>query len=114
MLIRLGFSSGRQGPGDEVPSMRGLTVEFAVRPDKTGQSRGTTMRRTPAPDSSLTLPRPKHRLADLLTADAAASGQERPAQLEDLCSQFLAHASGHGFSPDEIGRVVRRIAESGE
>ena len=114
MLIRLGLSSGRQEPGDELPRMRGVTFEFAIRPDATGPSRGTLMRPTPEPGSSFTTPRLPRPAANESAAGGNGLESDHPAQLESLCSRFLTQASDYGFGPEEIERIVRRIAENGD
>lgn len=115
MLIRLGFASGRQGPCDELPTMRGLAVEFALRPrvTVTGQPRGMRLQRALEPMSLLAVPHYPGPLAELPVPDGVARGVDRPARLEALCVQFLSEAGRHGFSPEEIEQTVRQIAGNG-
>ncbi|MBP7935871.1 MAG: hypothetical protein KA354_14595 [Phycisphaerae bacterium] len=114
MLIRLGFSSGRQGAGDETPRMRGLTVEFAIRPGAANPTQGIVMRRMPEPGRSLATAPGTPLPADQPTAIVVAGATDRPAGLEALCARFLSHASGCGFSPEEIGEMVQQLAEAEE
>lgn len=113
MLIRFGISSGRQGPGDEVPVMRSVAVEFAVRPGGAAQTRGTTMQPTPERDDSGLLTHRPHAMAIPSAADRLAEETDQPARLEALCARFLSLAGGYGFSPQEVDQVVRQLSENG-
>lgn len=114
MLIRLGYSSGRQEPGDDVPRMRGLTLEFAVRPGGAECRTETSEGRMPAPDGSPAVARRPLLLADRPAVAMLARKSEQPVRLETLCTRFLSEASGYGFRPEEIEQTVRQLSGSGD
>jgi len=94
--------------------MRGLTVEFAIRPGAASPTQGIVMRKLPEPGRSLAMVPGTRLPADQPTAIVVAGTTDRPAGLEALCAQFLSHASSYGFSPEEIGEMVKQLSKAEE
>lgn len=102
--IRYGIASGRLMPGEQLPTVRALSVELQINPNTvikaytelerqavltTEQGSGTFVAEVPA-----------HSLSE----------DERTAKLRSLCAEFLSQAAQYGFAPAEVLQTIRALA----
>ncbi len=103
--IRYGIASGLLTPGEQLPTVRSLAVELSVNPNTvikayteleregilaTEQGSGTFVASQPA---------------------APVADENRQAQLESLCSEFLGNAARFGFSSQDVIQGIEDLVK---
>lgn len=88
-LIRRGMLAA----GEELPSVRALAVGLAINPD-------TVEAAFAALEKSGYVTRSEG--TGVLVAPRSSWGAPRPAELENLCADFLRQAACRGYSADEV------------
>jgi GntR family transcriptional regulator len=101
--VRYGIAAGLLRPGEQLPTVRALSVDLAVAPATvikayselehegiitSEQGSGTFVSQHPA---------------------VAPSAAEREAKLESLCAEFLSQAARYGFSDDDVVRGIQAL-----
>lgn len=86
LLLRFGVAAGWLKPGEPLPPLRSLALQVSLnsRLLTGGRTHGETQ---------------------------AAGLADHQARLEVLCTQFMAYAARHGFSPHDTYRSIQALLE---
>src|SRR5437660_11266785 len=101
--IRLGVASGLLSPGEQLPTIRALSVELSVNPNTVIKAYSELERAgiltTEQGSGTFIAPQPP----------TAIPSNERQAKVEELCSEFLAQVAGYGISPAEVIEAIQTL-----
>lgn len=93
--VKSAIATGEVGPGDRLPTVRQLAVDLSVNPNTVSRAYTelelTGLVETQMGSGTFVGQRP-------VTQDDV----ERRRQLDQLCQEFLARASGYGFTLDDV------------
>jgi GntR family transcriptional regulator len=103
--IRYGIASGLLQVGEQLPTVRALSVELSVNPNTVIKAYSELER-----EGILTTEQGSGTFVAPQTPLALTEAQ-RCAKLDSLCSEFLAQAARYGFSPGEVMAAIQNLTE---
>lgn len=105
--IRYGISSGRLTPGEQLPTVRGLSVELSVNPNTVIKAYSELER-----EGILTTEQGSGTFV-AASQPATLSEEDRQAKLASLCSEFLSQVARYGFAPNDVLRTIKALVNKG-
>jgi GntR family transcriptional regulator len=103
--IRYGIASGFLSPGEQLPTVRALSVELSVNPNTVIKAYSELEREgvltTEQGSGTFVAPQPPTSVSD----------ESRQAKLDSLCAEFLGQAARYGFSSEELIRTIQALIE---
>lgn len=105
--IRYGISSGKLEVGEQLPTVRSLSVQLKVNPNTISKAYKELEIQSVLETQLGTgtfIGAVEHRIPD----------QERRKKLEDICDEFLTVAGSYGFEKEEIIDELRRRQGEGK
>lgn len=103
--IRFGIASAQLRPGEQLPTVRAMSVELSVNPNTVIKAYTELERQ-----GVLTTEQGTGTFVAAAT-EPTMPATERKAKLEGLCLEFLAHAGRHGFSSQEAVETIRGLLD---
>lgn len=100
-LSRL-IGSGALAPGEELPSVRAMAVGLAINPDTVEKAFAELEQAGYVTRSEGT---------GVLVAPRASWGDPQQTELDELCREFLRHATCGGFSADQVLETLHALVE---
>ncbi len=103
--VRFGLASGQLRPGEQLPTVRALSVELAVNPNTVIKAY-TELER----EGIVTSEQGTGTFVSL-QPDSPITDEQRREKLRAMCLEFVGHAGAHGFSLKEIAQEIRQLGE---